>query len=224
MYKKVDLVQQVVDKIEDWIRSGDYKNMDLLPSEGDISKQFEVSRATVRDAIRILEVRGYVERIHGVGIKVNNRSTEVAIHSLSEMIARNAISYHELLDVRRLIEPRAASLAAKHASDEDKAILLACVEVMEAEKSNTKKHQESDYTFHETLAKASGNRLLYTIVSSYSSLLLKQIHEADEKAISLEAKQHYHRKIYESINNNDSEGAMRHMLIHLEDTENNLKR
>ncbi|MCF8018947.1 MAG: FadR family transcriptional regulator [Vallitaleaceae bacterium] len=222
MNKKVDLVQQVVATIEEWIISGKYKNMDLLPSEGDISTQLEVSRATARDAIRVLEVRGYLERIHGIGVKVNNRSSQVAIKSLSSMIQRDGISYEELLSVRRMIEPEAAYLAAQFAQQAERDILRECVEVMEVEEITSEIHQENDYIFHETLAKASGNRLLHTIVCSYSALLLQQINDADTAAIAIETTHHFHRKIYECIINNDADGAKEHMLIHLHDTEKNL--
>ena len=59
-----NLVNQAVEEIEKWIKEGLYGDLELLPSEGDISTAMGVSRSTVRDAIRVLEVRGYVERIH----------------------------------------------------------------------------------------------------------------------------------------------------------------
>lgn len=224
MIRKVDLVSQSVATIEDWIKSGKYENMSLLPSEGDLSLQMEVSRATIRDAIRILEVRGYVVRIHGVGVKVNDRSTEVAISSLSDMILRNDISFNDLLEIRKLMEPKAAELATIHATTSDLEALENCIVKMEGESSNTKVYQENDYGFHEILAKASGNQLLYTIVSSYSALLIRQIDEADSYEIELESEHHFHREIYNRIIKKDSEGAKEQMMIHLDNTERNLQK
>ncbi|MGL1894470.1 MAG: FadR family transcriptional regulator [Spirochaetaceae bacterium] len=219
---KQDLVKETVTEIEGWIRDGKYSNMDLLPSELEISKQLDVSRATVRDAIRILEVRGFVQRLHGVGVKVNNKSTEVAINFLAEMLERNNITYNELLEIRILMEPKASSLAALNGSNEDKEVLKSCIETMEKETVTSRKFQESDYLFHSTIAKASGNRLLHTIVESYSPILLKQIAEADKKEFLEESQLHYHRNIYECIVNSDSEGAKETMMIHLNATKKNL--
>lgn len=222
MRKKIDLVQQTVEIIEQWINEGKYKDMDLLPSEGDISVQLEVSRATARDAIRVLEVRGFVERIHGVGVKVNNRSSEVAISFLTDMIRRNNISFDELLEIRRLIEPKASALAAVSASEEEIETLESCVKVMETETSSDQDNQDSDFLFHKTIAKASGNRLLYTIVSSYRSLLFDQIYAANLSGVSTELTHHSHRKILECIKVNDEQGAYDETCVHLGETEKNL--
>lgn len=222
MRNKKDLVQQAVVEIEDWIKKGTYEDGQLLPSEGDISLQMEVSRATVRDAIRILEVRGYVERIHGVGVRVNNRSIEVAMSFLADMIDRNDISSKEILDVRRVIEVKAAELAAINACDKDLAALEECVVNMEKERTITTKHMSADTKFHDAIALAGGNRLLAAIVGSYRPLLHRQIEAADNKAISTESQHHFHRSIYEAIKDHDEQGAVMQMTLHLDDTEKNL--
>lgn len=222
MRNKTDLVQKAVAEIEGWIKNEIYVDGQLLPSEGDISLQMEVSRATVRDAIRVLEVRGYVERIHGVGVRVNNRSIEVAMSFLADMIDRNDITSEEVLDVRRVIEVRAAELAALNATEKDIENLQECVEIMEKEKKTSVKHLSADTRFHDAMAKASGNRLLTAIVGSYKPLLHRQIEAADSNAITIEAQHHYHRSILECIKNNDTEGAKNHMKKHLDETEKNL--
>lgn len=221
---KKDLVKIAASEIESWITSGKYSNGALLPSEGEISNMLNISRPTARDAIRILEIRGFVDRIHGVGVKVNDRSIEVAIEFLTDMIQRNNVTFNELLVVRRLIEPKAAALAAVAPTQEELDILKECVEIMEKEKSITKKYEVSDSRFHETLGRMCGNKLIHTIEQSYSALLYKQIHEANLKEISTESQSHYHRKIYECIANRDSEGAERETLIHLDATAINLNR
>ena len=222
MRQKKDLVQIAVKEIESWIKEGKYEDGALLPSEGAISEQMEFSRATVRDAIRILEVRGYVERIHGVGVKVNNRSIEVAMSFLADMIDRNEITSKEVLDVRRVIEVKAAALAAENATDKDIDILKECVAIMEQEESTSHKHMEADTVFHDAMAKASGNRLLEAIVGSYRPLLHRQIEAADSNAIALEAQHHYHRDILEAIKSKDPEAAMQQMKRHLDDTAKNI--
>lgn len=222
MRQKVDLVQQAIKEIEGWIKQGKYDNGELLPSEGAISEQLDMSRATVRDAIRVLEVRGYLERIHGVGVRVNDRSVEVAINFMADMIDRNDISPKEVLDVRRVLEPQAAALAALNASQAEIETLRECVQVMESEKSISTKHHKSDYTFHETMARAGGNKLLYAIVSSYRTLLYRQISASDQKSMTVESQHHYHRHILESIENRDAKEAKKQILIHLDDTEKNL--
>ena len=222
MRNKTDLVQKAVVEIESWIKNGTYENGQLLPSEGDISIQMEISRATVRDAIRVLEVRGYVERIHGVGVRVNNRSIEVAMSFLADMIDRNDITSEEVLDVRRVIEVRAAELAALNATEKDIDQLQECVEIMEKEKMTSVNHMSADTRFHDAMAKASGNRLLTAIVGSYRPLLHRQIEAADNNAIALESQHHYHRSILDCIKNKDSDGAKKHMKRHLDDTQKNL--
>lgn len=220
---KKDLVKEAVVEIEGWIRNGKFANLELLPSELEISKQLDVSRATVRDAIRILEVRGYVERLHGIGVKVNNKSIEVAISFMSDMLDRNEISYNEVFEIRTLLEPKACFLAAKNASKDDINKLEAYLNTMDKRSPSSESYQECDHNFHARIAKASGNRLLYTIMESYSPLLFRQISEADKKDRQGEPELHYHRDIFNCIVDSDPEGAMEGMLTHLIRTEKNLK-
>lgn len=222
MRHKTDLVQIAVKEIEGWIKKGTYADGDLLPSEGAISEQLDMSRATVRDAIRILEVRGFVERIHGVGVRVNNRSVEVAMSFLADMIDRNDISSKEVLDVRRVIESKAVELAAMNASDKDVKVLEDCIAIMEKEANISTKHMEADTKFHEVIAKASGNQLLSAIVGSYRPLLHRQIEASDNNAIALEGQHHFHRNILDAIRSRDPEAAKIQMRRHLDDSEKNL--
>lgn len=211
---KRDLVMVAVTEIEQWITSEKYSNGDLLPSEGDISNILDLSRPTVRDAIRILETRGFVDRIHGVGVKVNDRSIDVTIGFLTDMIQRNNIPNKDLLAVSTLIRPEIVALAAISPTTEDLKTLKECITLIENENYLTALHEESYLRFFETLSLMSKNKLFYTIEQSYNSMLYKHYKTTHQDGLLM-----YLKNIYECIKNRDGEGAKKETLLLLNVTE-----
>src|SRR5713101_3045073 len=92
---------------------------DKLPSERELAELLGVSRSSVRDAIRSLELVGLVEPRQGEGTVVRAVSAESLINPLTTMLVRKRELVGELVDVRRMIEPPLAARAATHASDEE---------------------------------------------------------------------------------------------------------
>src|SRR5947209_1698496 len=92
---------------------------DKLPPERELSEMFGVSRSSIRDAIRSLELLGLVEPRQGVGTVVREISAETLINPLSNVLVRQRQLVSELLDVRKMLEPPLAARAATHASADE---------------------------------------------------------------------------------------------------------
>ena len=218
----MSLVEKTQQQIVEMIKNHEYDEYNYLPSEGELTKRFGVSRVTVREAVKSLEIRGFLKRIHGKGIYVLDNSVNAMARSISDMIIQRDCTTGDILEVRQIVEEACARLAASRACEKDLKAMEACLNIMESSEIMDEKYYRSDLEFHLQMAKSTKNEMLIAIVTSYSPMLLKSIVAASQLDYCIEQKYHYHRNIYESIKNKDAEKAVANMRIHLVATENNL--
>lgn len=217
------LLEKVQDQIKEMIFNKKYDQNNFLPSEGDLCKIFNVSRATVREAVRSLEVRGFVKRVHGKGIQVIDNRTSVITRSLEDMVSMGDCSLEEIVEVRRVIEVQTAGFAAIRASERDIKLLKESLNVLENADVMDENYYNHDFRFHVNLVKASQNSLLIAFVNAYTPLLRNIIIESSHFEYNLEKKYHYHRNIYDSIVSKNPEKAAECMREHLKATSENIK-
>src|SRR5436853_3007688 len=110
------------------IEDGRLKPGDRLPPERDLAETFGVSRTSVRDAIRVLEMRGLVEPRHGEGTIVREVPIDAIVSPLADALAMSKNLTADLFDMRKMLEPPLARAAALRASDEDLTSLEAILE------------------------------------------------------------------------------------------------
>jgi len=103
--RKTKLYEEVAKQIQRQIIEGSLKPGDKLPPERELAEKFEVSRSSVRDAIRALELIGLVEPRQGDGTVVCDLSADSLVNPLATMLLRKRELVGELLDVRKMIEP-----------------------------------------------------------------------------------------------------------------------
>lgn len=221
MARSTNLVDEVQEQIKRMILGGQYMEDDYLPSEGDLAKKFNVSHATVRESIRSLEVRGFVERQHGKGILVTKKNGEVMTQSLRDMVEMNQIGIRDILEVRCALETAAAELAAERADAEDIKRMEEAVDGMIRAKNIIPDYINYDFEFHLNLVKASKNKMLINIVNAYMPNIRKSI-EATTSEDKLENKMRYHQNVLDGIIKHDKEEALKHMKAHLAVTLQNL--
>lgn len=217
------LVDEAQSKIEEMILNKEFDENGFLPSEGELCVKLGMSRSTVREAVRSMEVRGFLKRVHGKGLMVVDNSIKVVSRSIRDMMFLGDFSVDELLEVRRIIEIQTASLAAKRATPKDIEALRNRLENMENASVMDENYHNNDFEFHMLLVEAAKNKLLYAIVRAYTPLLKKLIVESSQVDYVIEQKHHYHRNIYECITKGDDEGASICMRVHLNATTENLK-
>ena len=224
--KKNKLVDDVQDKIIDMVVSrqqgGENVVGDYVFNEGELAKKFDVSRSTIREAVRSLEVRGFVERVHGVGIRLIDKSITVLTQSLSDMLMRIGVDYIEFLEVRRIIEVHAARLAATRATDEFDAMQKS-IRIMEDDNVSYNDYVEADLMFHSLVVKATKNKPLTALVKSYEFIIKNLILASTSPDFRPEITSGFHKKIYDSISSRDPDGAEKAMTEHLNATEINVK-
>lgn len=192
---------------------------DKLPAERELSEMFRVSRSSIRDAIRSLELLGLVEPRQGIGTVVREISADTLVNPLSNVLVRQRQLVSELLDVRKMLEPPLAARAATHASDDE---IVEMEEILKRQAEKMAKGElaiEEDSEFHYAIAMASGN----TVVLKVLDLLMDLLRGTREKSLQVEGRPQKsiggHRQILAAIKKRDAAAAEAAMCRHVEEVE-----
>lgn len=211
--RKIAAHELVVQRIRRAIHLGDYLPGDRLPSEREIAERLEVSRETVRDAIKVLEKEGYVVSRRGAtgGIAVTGLGGPVA-RNLAHL-QQNQESIVHLMDFRRANECLAARLAARLRTDDDlKQIAHAIDDLKVAE--DIPRFRKADARFHLAVAVASRNPYVErAIVDARDAIFLW--HGKRSYNLILHTTLRGHEKILDAITARDPDGAAAAMDDHL---------
>ena len=220
--KKTRVYEEIVSKIKNMISQGKLKSGDQLPAERELSEVFKVSRSSVREALRTLESQGYLESRQGDGTYIARQPVETLVQPLASEILTKKDALAELFEMRRIIEPQLAYLAAERASPEEIIEMEKILSVQEEQISKGESGTDFDKTFHYTLAKATKNHVLIRVMDSVMDALTEsrdqylQVEGRPEKSLVR------HRELLRVIKEGDKELAADIMREHLEDIENSL--
>src|SRR5215467_8599347 len=192
---------------------------DKLPSERELAEMLSVSRSSIRDAIRSLELMGLVEPRQGAGTIVREVSADTLVNPLSSLLVRQQEQVSELLDFRKMLEPPLASRAATHASTEEIAEMEEILRRQDERLSHGHLAIEEDSEFHYSVAMASGNSVVLKVLD----ILMDLLRETRERSLQVEGRQQKsqagHRLILSAIKRHDQEAAKAAMRRHIEDVE-----
>ena len=218
------ICEVLVKELQTRIYEGVYKAGDRLPPERALLQEFNISRGSLREALKQLQMVGLLKIKQGSGIFV---SEESAVQGMMEffnsrlLVSRAEIV--ELMQVRKLIESECAFLAAKKATNNEIEELEKILQRMESMVNFPESFIKGDVAFHFQIAKMSRNSLFPKILDSIRSLLLNQQRAGLEIGGAIPRACKFHRKIYESVKSRHSRVSSQEMLAHLEDVEENLK-
>jgi GntR family transcriptional repressor for pyruvate dehydrogenase complex len=192
---------------------------DKLPSERELAETLGVSRGSIRDAIRSLELLGLVEPRQGAGTIVREVTADALVNPLANMLVRQREQVVELLDFRKMLEPPLAGRAAVHASSEEISELEEILERQEAKLSKGNLAIAEDSDFHYSVALASGN----TVVLKLLDVLMDMLRDTRERSLQLAGRPQKslagHKRILGAIKRRDAEAATAAMRRHIEDVE-----
>ena len=217
--RKTRVFEDVARQIQRLIVDGVLTPGELLPPERQLAEQFGVSRNSVRDAIRALELTGFVIARHGEGNVVADVSADTLVAPIATLLLHKRKLVAELLDVRRMIEPALAARAAVHASDEEIAHLE---EILDRQRQKTGRGEstvEEDSQFHYSIALAAGN----SVVRKLLDVLMDLLRETRARSLQVEGRLERslagHRRVLHAIQHRDAEEAERAVRQHLEEIE-----
>ena len=215
------LYQQVADDIEVAILNGTYPHDSKLPSEQELANEYDVSRNVVREALKRLQERGLVFIKTGSGTFISQPTTKPVSDALHRLLVytNNFVTVAHFYEIRRMIEPEVARLAALHATEEDLEAIRAAYENMDNNRENRQAWTRADLQFHHEIAGATKNPLIQSILNPLNEPLLKVIEAGLAEPSGVEAGLSAHRRIIAAIEAHDPEEAKQAMLDHLMDSE-----
>jgi GntR family transcriptional repressor for pyruvate dehydrogenase complex len=186
-----------------------------LPPERELMKMFQVSRSSIRDAIRRLHLMGLVRPRQGIGTIVCDISEHALLGPITSVLERNRKSVVELMYVRKLIEPSLAALAARNATREHISELQEILSQAEKTVRLRQVPDEEDKRFHHLIALAAQNSVLLKVVEVLMELLSRE-RSLHATAYPMKACRG-HRRILDAIKQGDAAAAGAAMQAHLED-------
>ena len=208
----------LAEKLKQSILSRELPEGHRLPSERELCDQYELSRTSVRDALRSLELQGLIATKpgRGGGSIVRWRSADYVRRSIEMFIRGEQITLGAVIEVREILEPIAARLAAERRTDEDLVQLGRCHALMETSRPNSAAFLRANVDWHLAIAKASGNQLLATFLTAISQPIYDgtnhTVFDTDEvRALTSRA----HEKIMSAVVSRDGDAAERRMMRHV---------
>jgi GntR family transcriptional regulator, transcriptional repressor for pyruvate dehydrogenase complex len=209
--------EEVVTRLREMIQSGDLAAGDRLPPERDLAKLLGVSRPTLRAGIRSLTTVGILQSKQGAGTFVAEaeESPTLDTSALRLLSALHGFTSDEMFEARLALEMSIAALAAERATSEQMASLAEEIAGMYASVERPEQYLVHDMQFHQTVAAASGNRILTALMNMVASILFEYRSKTVKRATDLKDSAEQHHNIYRAIREHDAESARQAMRYHL---------
>ena len=209
--------EEVVARLREMIHRGDLSSGDRLPPERDLAKQLGVSRPTLRAGIRSLAAVGVLKSKQGAGTFVVEADASPALDSnpLRLLASLHGFSSAEMFEARLILEMAITGLAAERATSEHLAALAEELAEMYATLDEPEEYLVHDMRFHQTIAAASGNRIITALMNMVASILFDVRSKTVHRAHDLKESAEMHRQIFRSIREGNTESARKAMKDHL---------
>jgi len=224
--EKFVLIDIIIEKIEKLIESGDLNPGDFLPGERILSEKLGVSRTSLRQALKALNVMGVLEIVPGKKTYIKESFSDILTNPFKFIKAVHAIKIDELFEARCVLEEGFVQMAAKKADSKDIAQIKSYIDDAEKNIENKNEFVYSEFKFHQYIFEVADNKVLNAVMNSLNELLLvlekfeKDYLDLSDRTLSLQQ----HKEIYDSIKAKDPGRARTAMHKHLNTMESRLKR
>lgn len=215
VYDKIPLSEKIAEEIKRMIKNEELVPGEKLPNELVLTEQLNVSRSTVREAIKKLASMNILEVKRGKGTYVASNPGVVSDPFGMDFNNNTEIVLH-LFEARLIMEPDIAYLAAERRSDDEIAALIESFEEMKNEMETKGNYASSDIKFHKILANMCKNPVFEKIIP----ILTESIHKGVEETLPVEDNKervlNHHKMILDCVISGDAEGAKKHMIAHIQ--------
>jgi GntR family transcriptional repressor for pyruvate dehydrogenase complex len=209
--------EEIISQLREMIHRGELRPGDRLPPERDLAKLLGVSRPTLRAAIRSLSAVGVLQSRRGAGTFVVQADGPPSLDSspLRLMASLHGLTPGEMFEARQSLEMAVAGLAAERATADQMATMSEELTDMFASLDQPEEFLVHDMRFHQTIAAASGNRILTALMNMVATILFEVRSKTVRRARDLKESAEMHRHIYRAIKEHNPEAARIAMRNHL---------
>jgi DNA-binding FadR family transcriptional regulator len=225
-YSGRNLHGQVVNELGRRVASGAYAAGALLPNEEQLCQELQVSRTALREAVKVLAAKGLLEPRPRIGTRVRAREQwnllDPDILAWRCATGADAEFLRHLTELREIIEPSAAALAAASRTPEQLADIGVALQSMREARSITR-WVEADLAFHTAVLQATNNPLLMPLAAIIGSALASLLSVTARSASDFRRGLPDHQKVFEAIESGDAQSALHRMAGLLADTRSLMK-
>jgi GntR family transcriptional repressor for pyruvate dehydrogenase complex len=207
--KKAPVYEEVMVRLAGLLNQGRLKPGDRLPSERALAERLRASRATIREALRAMQLKGLIVSRRGAGSFIAGGTPE----DLAE--ALHHLALQDIFELRLLIEPSIAALAAERANRQDLLRLESILQQQEGELKEKRMTGLTDTAFHSALAEATHNRALLQVGATLMKVISPSRNESLQTPERARVSLASHRRIVEAIQTGNSVEARRAMEEHI---------
>lgn len=225
--KQTSISKKVIAQIKEMVSEGSLQKGDKLPSERKMAEKLQVSRTSVREALKELEIMGLIESRQGEGNFIKSNFEDILLDPFSTIFLIKESNAQEILELRHVIEKGSVALAAERIVDEE---LEEIEKILDTAKTSNSEDElvKLDVMFHYKIAQSSKNFLLQSILNAVSSLIEASIKDTRKNILIKEKHKEIikqqHNNIYEALKNKDIKTAEKAMSDHLEFVNNEMKK
>lgn len=221
--ERKSLSDLVVEKIKQLILKGELKEGDRIPGERELCEQFAVSRASVREGLKILSLQGLLKRTNA-GTVITTSFSSILEETLTLKILLDDTSYQDITEARLFLEKNMVRLAAERITEEDIQLLQHYLEAMiDADaRENNDDYVLADIAFHQQIAKASRSSVLVILYNSIIMLIFKIQTRVGYDATVMKESIKYQARILEALKRGDVPESENEMQMHLLDVQERL--
>lgn len=211
---KEDITGRLICIFKQMISEGSLVPGERLPPERELAEQFRVSRSSLRQALKVLDIMGVISQRVGDGTYLNAGAPTILEVSMEFLILLDGISFAELMEARVIVEPELAARAAARATPQDVEDLAQAQTLMVQHQDDIEQFVQHDIEFHQTIYRIAGNRVLGMVFT----VLHQSIHDLMASAaprVDPATPISFHEKILQAIRTGDAEAARLEMCGHL---------
>lgn len=214
--KRLNVTDSIVNQIKELVLQGKLNKGDKLPPERELMNLFEVGRPSLREALKVLEAQGLIEKTQK-GTIITGNHDKFFTDSLMFQLYFSSADWNDIFESRKFFERELTYLAAKKATLNDFEEMEITISDMELaiNSNNQEEYVRSNLLFHEKIAKSSKNLVMYHLYQSINNLVehaqLQAVVVPGIKNDSL----HYHKEILNAMKLRNAELASELMVQHI---------
>lgn len=226
--RRVRVYEEIAQQIRTLIESGRLKPGHRLPPERELSEIFNVSRHSVREAFRVLEKSRMIKSVPGSGTYVTGGDHEVTLELIATYLLDKTDKLAEIFELRRIIEPQVARLAARNIGPRDREVLTRLLRenqaVIQAGGGDRREFVRLDHDLHQAIAQATRNSLIPKILERMNDIFIETRQEDYQSDLRMITSAQGHHEIVQAIIQGRAGQAAAAMEKHLRDVEQAIAR